>query len=166
MSKALLPGSYDPITLGHLDIIKRCSKLFDEVIVLISKNSSKNYMLCSKSRAILAQDAVKYLPNVKVDMYDGYLIDYAKLNGIDVTVKGIRNSTDFEYEQNMAATNMLLSRNIYGVDFETIYMPCSKEYADVSSSLVRMILQKQGCVDSLVPNSKLLLECLNNNQTV
>ena len=88
MSKALLPGSYDPITVGHLDIIRRCSKLFDEIIVLISKNSAKNYMLCSKDRAILAEDAVKDIANVKVEIYDGFLVDYAKANNIDVTVKG------------------------------------------------------------------------------
>jgi pantetheine-phosphate adenylyltransferase len=160
MSKALLPGSYDPITVGHLDIIRRCSKMFDEVVVLISKNSSKNYMLCSKNRAALAEDAVKDLPNVRVDVFDGYLVDYAKANNIDVTVKGLRNGADFEYEQNMAYTNLQLSRNIHGYDFETLYMPCNKKFSDISSSLVRMLLQKNGSIDELVPNSKLLLELI------
>ena len=163
MSKALLPGSYDPITVGHLDIIRRCSKLFDEIIVLISKNSAKNYMLCSKDRAILAEDAVKDIANVKVEIYDGFLVDYAKANNIDVTVKGLRNEIDYSYEQNMAYTNSQLSNSIYGKGFETLYMPCRKEYIDISSSMVRTILQKSGNVDGLVPNSKLLLDCIKHN---
>lgn len=162
MSKALLPGSYDPITTGHLDIIRRCSKLFDEVTVLVSKNAQKNYLLCSKNRAALAEDAVKDLPNVKVDVYDGLLVDYVKTHGIDVTVKGLRNETDFNYEQNMAYTNLQLSENLHGYAFETLYMPCSKEYSDVSSSLVRMLLEQKGNIDNLVPNSTLLLSLLNN----
>ena len=77
MSKALIPGSFDPITNGHLDIIRRTSSLFDEVIVLVSKNASKNYMLCSKKRTALVEDAVKELPNVTVMCYDGLLVDFA-----------------------------------------------------------------------------------------
>lgn len=163
MSKVLIPGSYDPITLGHLDIITRCSKLFDEVIVLISKNSAKDYILSSEKRALLAKDAVKDLSNVRVDIYDGYLVDYVKTQGIDVTVKGLRNETDFSYEQNMASINLQLSQDKHGYDFETLYMPCKKEFSNISSSLVRTCLHKQECVDALVPNRKLLLECLQNN---
>jgi len=111
MSKALIPGSFDPITNGHLDIIRRTSSLFDEVIVLVSKNASKNYMLCSKKRTALVEDAVKELPNVTVMCYDGLLVDFAAENGIDVTVKGIRNDKDYSYEENMAGANMLLSKS-------------------------------------------------------
>jgi len=161
MSKALLPGSYDPITVGHLDIINKCSKLFDEVIVLVSKNPSKNYLLCSKNRAALVQDAVKNIPNVKVDIYEGLLVDYAKQNSIDVTVKGIRNETDYSYEQNMAVTNLTLSRSLHGYDFQTLFMPCEKEFIDVSSSLVRLLICRNGDVDSLVPNKELLLKLLS-----
>lgn len=157
MSRALIPGSYDPITVGHLDIIKRTASLFDEVVVLVSKNSSKNYMLCSEKRAVLVEDAVKKLHNVRVAIYDGLLVDFAMANEIDVTVKGIRNDKDYQYEEGMAATNMLLSRKLYGRDFETMYLPCSKEYSDVSSTVVRMLLAGGGDVSGLVPNSELLL---------
>lgn len=160
MSNALIPGSYDPITNGHLDIIRRCSRLFDNVTVLISKNSQKNYLLCSKSRACLALDAVKDLPNVKVDVYDGLLVDYVKANSIDVTVKGVRNETDFSYEQSMAYTNKQLSSSLHSYDFETLYMPSSKEYTDISSSLVRLLLQQNADVTSFVPNSRLLYELI------
>ncbi len=160
MSKVLIPGSFDPITVGHLDIIKRCSVLFDEVVVLISKNQSKNYLLCSEKRAALAQDAVKDLKNVNVDIFDGYLVEYAKLHNIDVTVKGVRNSADYQYEDNMASTNMLLGKTLYGNDFETLFMPCSKQYSDVSSSIVRILLSQNGDVSALVPNSTLLLKML------
>ena len=160
MSRALIPGSYDPITVGHLDIIKRTAALFDEVIVLVSKNSTKNYMLCSQKRATLVEDAVKKLHNVRVAIYDGLLVDFAKTNEVDVTVKGIRNDKDYQYEESMAGTNMLLSRKLYGRDFETMYLPCSKEYADVSSTVVRMLLANEGDVSGLVPNGELLLKTI------
>ena len=160
MSRALIPGSFDPITVGHLDIIKRAANLFDEVVVLVSKNASKNYMLCSKNRALLVEDAVKKLHNVRVAIYDGLLVDFAKENDIDITVKGIRNDKDYQYEESMAGTNMLLSRKLYGRDFETMYLPCSKEYADVSSTVVRMILSNSGDISGLVPNSELLLSII------
>lgn len=160
MTRALIPGSYDPITVGHLDIIKRTSKLFDEVVVLISKNASKNYMLCSQKRAMLVEDAVKKLHNVRVAIYDGLLVDFAKANDIDVTVKGIRNDKDYQYEESMAGTNMLLSRKLHGREFETMYLPCSKEYSDVSSTAVRMILSNGGDVSGLVPDCDLLLKTI------
>ena len=160
MSKALIPGSFDPITVGHLDIIKRTSLLFDEVIVLVSKNSAKNYLLCSNKRALLVEDAVKKLHNVRVAVYDGLLIDFAKANEIDVTVKGIRNDKDYQYEESMAGTNMLMSRKLYGRDFETMYLPCSKEYADVSSTVVRMLLSNDGVISGLVPNAELLIKTI------
>lgn len=160
MSRALVPGSYDPITVGHLDIIKRTASLFDEVVVLVSKNTSKNYMLCSEKRAMLVEDAVKKLHNVRVAIYDGLLVDFAKTNDIDVTVKGIRNDKDYQYEESMAGTNMLLSRKLYGRDFETMYLPCSKEYADVSSTVIRMILSNDGDVSGLVPNAELLMNTI------
>lgn len=160
MSKALIPGSFDPITVGHLDIFKRTAALFDEVVVLVSRNSAKNYMLCSKKRAALVEDAVKKLHNVRVAIDDGLLVDFAIANDIDITVKGIRNDKDYQYEESMAGTNMLLSRKLHNRDFETMYLPCSKEYADVSSTLVRMILSNGGDVSGLVPNSELLIKTI------
>ena len=158
MSRALIPGSFDPITVGHLDIIRRTAQLFDEVVVLVSKNSSKNYLICSEKRAMLVDNAVKKLHNVRVAIYEGLLVDFAAANNIDVIVKGIRNDKDYQYEEGMASANMLLSRKLYGRDFETLYMPCSKEYSDISSTVVRMILSGGGDVSGLVPDSELLLE--------
>ena len=152
MSRVLIPGSFDPITTGHLDIISRAAKMFDEVIVLISKNSSKNYMLCSNKRLILVEDAVKNIINVKVCAYDGLLVDFVHQNNIDVTVKGVRNQTDYIYEKEMADTNMLLSQKIHNCDFETLLLPCSKNYENVSSTVVRLLLQNNGELSGLVPN--------------
>ncbi len=160
MSRALIPGSFDPITVGHLDIIKRTALLFDEVVVLVSRNSAKNYMLCSEKRAILVEDAVKNIGNVSVAIYDGLLVDFASANDIDVTVKGIRNDKDYQYEESMAGTNMMLSRKLFGRDFETMYLPCSKEYADVSSTAVRLLLSRDADVSGLVPNSELLIKII------
>lgn len=161
MSRALIPGSFDPITTGHLDIIKRTALIFDEVVVLVSRNSSKNYLLCSEKRAMLVEDAVKKLHNVRVAIYEGLLVDFAASNDIDITVKGIRNDKDYQYEESMASANMLLSRKLYGRDFETMYLPCSKEYSDVSSTVVRMLLSSNADVSGLVPNCELLLKSLN-----
>ncbi len=162
MSKALIPGSFDPITLGHLDIIKRASKLFDEVVVLAAVNPSKNYMLCTNSRVSLIQDAVKDLKNVSVDSYDGLLVDYINAHGIDVIVKGLRNSTDYAYENEMALSNMKLGHKLYSVPVETLYMPCNPEFSNVSSSLIRLLLKQGADVCDLVPNSKLLTSLIQN----
>lgn len=160
MSKALLPGSYDPITVGHLDIIRRASEMYDEVTVLIAKNSSKNYMLCTKKRVQLAEDAVKSLPNVKVDSFDGMLVNYVAKNGRPVIVKGLRNATDFEYEQNMAFYNRELSMRKYGFPAETLFLCSAPEFSETSSSLVRTVIGYGACFDDLVPNSELLKSIL------
>lgn len=156
MSKILIPGSFDPITNGHLDIIERASKLFDEVIVLISYNSSKNYLLCVNSRKTLAEDAVKHLDNVAVDAYDGLLADYVNAHGIDAVVKGIRNEKDYMYENDMALSNEMLSQSMYQKPFETVYIPSKKQNSDVSSTVVRILLANNADVSALVPNAALL----------
>ncbi len=161
MSKALIPGSFDPFTKGHLEIVKKASVLFDEIVVLVAKNSSKNYLFDTSTRALLIKDAVKDLHNVTVDCFDGLLVNYANKNNCDVTVKGIRNFTDYEYENSMALTNNKLSKSIYGSGITTLFIPCSPEYSDVSSSLVRLLLFQNGDISSLVPNESLILEYFN-----
>ena len=156
MNKALIPGSFDPITVGHLDIIRRAAEMYDEVTVLVAKNSAKNYMLCTGKRARLIEDAVKNLKNVKVDSFDGTLVDYVATNGKPVIVKGLRNSTDFEYEQNMAFYNRELSVRKYGFSAETLFLVSLPCFSEVSSSLVRTLLGCGTGVDDLVPNAKLL----------
>ena len=156
MITALVPGSYDPITLGHLDIITRVSSLFDRVIVLVSPNSAKNYMFDEQTSAELAKDAVKNLKNVSVDIYGGLLADYSHNNKVDVIVKGIRNSADYEYENNMALSNTRLYDDIYSGQLETLFMPCSPHYSYISSTLARVMI-KRGCnLSEIIPNENLL----------
>lgn len=162
MITAILPGSYDPITVGHLDIIKRASDMYDEVIVLIAKNSAKNYTLCSKSRLALAEDAVKDLKNVRCDVFDGFVVDYAARFDKAVFVKGLRNETDFSYEKEMAAYNAILSEKKYGKPLETVYLDARPAFAAVSSTLVRTLLSVGGSIDEYVPNASLLLSLIQS----
>lgn len=156
MSKALIPGSFDPITVGHLDIIIRASEMYNEVTVLVAKNSAKSYMLCTDKRVQLVEDAVKDLENVKVDSFDGMLVDYVAKNGRPVIVKGLRNATDFEYEQNMAFYNRELSMRKYGFTAETLFLVSQPRFSETSSSLVRTLMSYGADFDDLVPNATLL----------
>ena len=157
MSKVLCPGSFDPLTLGHIDIIKRCSQMFDEVIVLIGKNDQKKGMLSYEDRKIFAIDAFKDISNIKVVVYEGLLVDFAFENGIDFIVKGIRNSSDAEYENAMANINMHLSLDKYSRAFETLYLPSLSENTCVSSTLVRELLSLNLPIDRYVHNEELLI---------
>ncbi len=161
MSKALIPGSFDPITVGHLDIIKRTCRIFDSVTVLVSKNSDKRYMLTDEQRKLLILSAVKDLENVTVDVYDGLVAQYAYNNQIDAVVKGIRNNLDYNYEADMALANEKISKTMFNKSFETLLMPCKPQYTDVSSSLVRLMLGTGADISQMVPDKKLLLEILN-----
>ena len=116
MRTALLPGSYDPITNGHIEIIKRASELYDKVIVLSAVNASKNYMLCEKSRLALIEDAIKDIPNATSDSFSGLLVDYCASHGNPVIVKGLRNEKDFIYEQDMALFNKDLGIIRHNID--------------------------------------------------
>lgn len=161
MSKALIPGSFDPITVGHLDIIKRTCRMFDSVTVLVSKNSDKRYMLTDEQRKLLILSAVKDLENVTVDVYDGLVAQYAYNNQIDAVVKGIRNNLDYNYEADMALANEKISKTMFNKSFETLLMPCKPQYTDVSSSLVRLMIGTGADISQMVPDKKLLLEILN-----
>ena len=162
MITAILPGSYDPITVGHLDIIRRAAALYDEVIVLIAKNSAKNYLLCSKSRLALAEDAVRELPNVRCDSFDGYIVDYAARFEKAVLVKGLRNAADYTYEAEMAAYNAILMEKKYGKALETVYLDAKSANAVISSTLVRNLLTIGAAVEDYVPNAALLNSFLSN----
>ena len=162
MSCALLPGSYDPITNGHVDVIRRAALLFDKVIVLVSHNSAKHYTFCAKSRLALAADAIRAIPNASADAYDGMLVDYIASHGHPVIVKGIRNEKDFLYEQEMAIYNRQLSERKYGFAAETLLLPADTAYAGVSSTLIRTLMNCGGAYDDLVPNAELMRSILNN----
>ena len=132
MKKAVCPGSFDPITNGHLDIIKRASELFDEVTVLVVTNPDKKCVFSPEERCLLIEKAVEGIEGVKVDSFSGLLADYVKQNGISAIVKGIRSSSDFEYEFQMA----LINRNI-NPDLDTMFLTAEHQYMYMSSSTVK-----------------------------
>ena len=149
MKKAVCPGSFDPITNGHLDVIERASHLFDEVVIAVLVNNSKSSLFTIEERIVLARDCVKHLPNVKVDMWSGLLVDYCRENKVDAIVKGLRAVSDFDYELQMAQMNLQLK----GVD--TLLMATKPAYSFLSSSLVREIARYGGDVSALVPSGVL-----------
>ncbi len=148
MKSVVYPGSFDPCTNGHLDIITRCSKLFDKVIVAVLINKDKNAPMFSiEERVALIRTATADLPNVEVASFSGLLVDFMRQAGSSTIVKGLRAVSDFEYEFQMALTNKELDE-----DVETLLIPTSKEYMFLSSSLVREIAHYGGSLQGLVPD--------------
>jgi pantetheine-phosphate adenylyltransferase len=132
MTRAIYPGSFDPVTLGHLDIIKRASKIVDELIVSVLNNNSKSPLFSVEKRVKMLEEVVKDIPNVKVMSFEGLLVDFAKNVDAQIIVRGLRAVTDFEYELQMSQTNMVLDD-----DIDTIFFTTSLEYAYLSSSTVK-----------------------------
>lgn len=149
MRKAVCPGSFDPITNGHIDVIERASGLFDQVVIAVLANSSKTGLFSIEERLVLAKDAVAHIPNVTVDTWSGLLVDYCKANKIGAIIKGLRAVSDFDYELQMAQMNLQLK----GVD--TLLMATKPAYSFLSSSLVREIARYGGDVSALVPTGVL-----------
>ncbi|MBU6352894.1 MAG: pantetheine-phosphate adenylyltransferase [Actinomycetales bacterium] len=145
MKKAVCPGSFDPITNGHLDVIERASGLFDQVVIAVLLNSSKGGLFSVSERVEMIQDSVKHLKNVTVDTWSGLLVDYCQANQIKAIVKGLRAVSDFDYELQMAQINLQLK----GVD--TLLMATKPAYSFLSSSLVREISSYSGDVSAFVP---------------
>ncbi|WP_144120514.1 pantetheine-phosphate adenylyltransferase [Catellatospora sichuanensis] len=145
MRRAVCPGSFDPVTRGHLDIIDRSSRLFDEVIVAVLVNQSKQGLFSVQERIEILREVTKNLPNVRIESFQGLLVDYCRDNDAQVVVKGIRAVSDFDYELQMAQMNIGLS----GV--ETLFMPTNPLYSFVASSLVKEIAKWGGEVSSFVP---------------
>ena len=129
---AIVPGSFDPITYGHIDIIKRSAQLFDEVIVAILVNPDKKYLFTLEEREEMINESIKDFNNVKVDSFSGLLVNYAKKVNSTVIVRGLRAVSDFEYEMQLTFMNKALDDNI-----ETFYMMASKQYSFISSSIVK-----------------------------
>jgi pantetheine-phosphate adenylyltransferase len=146
MKTVLYPGSFDPVTNGHLDIVKRASKMFDEVTVGVLVNSQKNPMFSAEERVALIVEAVKDLPNVKVIQFSGLLVNYVEKEGITAIVKGLRAISDFEMELQMASMNKKLNDRA-----ETIFMMTATEYSYLSSSLVKEVFKFGGEIEGLVP---------------
>ena len=147
MSVALLPGSYDPITLGHLDIITRAAAQFDEVVVAVMNNAAKTYLFSLDERALLAREAVVHLANVRVVADEGMLVDLFDRVGADVIIKGVRNAVDVAYEEEMAAYN--LARNPRA---KTELWQACPDLAEVSSTRVRSLMQMGDTLDAFLPS--------------
>lgn len=162
MRRAIYPGSFDPITNGHLDIIKRSSKLFDELVVGVLINPDKKGLFTIEERVELVRKSVKGIDNVKVYSFSGLLMTFMKKHNIKVIIKGLRAVSDFEYEFQMALMNNKLDPNI-----ETIFMMTSAQYSYLSSSSVKQVAMFGGCVKNLVPDQILkdLIEKVNNYVT-
>ncbi|MED0996015.1 pantetheine-phosphate adenylyltransferase [Bacillus mobilis] len=145
-SIAISSGSFDPITLGHLDIIKRGAKVFDEVYVVVLNNSSKKPFFSIEERLDLIREATKDIPNVKVDSHSGLLVEYAKMRNANAILRGLRAVSDFEYEMQITSMNRKLDENI-----ETFFIMTNNQYSFLSSSIVKEVARYGGSVVDLVP---------------
>jgi pantetheine-phosphate adenylyltransferase len=143
--RALCPGSFDPVTNGHIDIIGRTANLYDEVVVAIFVNQSKSSLFSVDERMAMLSEVTAEYPNVTIDTFEGLVVDYCRVHDIPVIVKGLRAVSDFDYELQMAQMN----RGLAGVD--TLFMPTNPEYSFLASSLVKEIAKWGGDVSSLVP---------------
>ena len=145
MSISIYPGSFDPVTLGHIDIIKRAAKMTDVLIVGVLKNSAKRGLFTIEEREEMLREVTKDIPNIEIKSFDGLLVDFAKENNANTIVRGLRAITDFDYELQMAQTNRALYE---GAD--TIFIPTSIEYSFLSSTTVREIASLNGDISKFV----------------
>ena len=147
MKRAVYPGSFDPVTFGHLDVIRRASEMFDVLVVSVLDNKAKTPLFSVEERVKILKEATKDIPNVQVDSFSGLLINYAAENGIHVAVRGLRAITDFEYELQIAQTNRKLSDG----KLDTVFLTTSLEYAYLSSSSVKEIASFGGDISQCGP---------------
>lgn len=148
MKAAIYPGSFDPVTYGHLDVIRRASQIFEELTVSVLNNKLKTPLFSVEERVKMLQEAVKDIPNVKVESFSGLLVDYAKSRNVHVVIRGLRAITDFEYELQNAQTNAKLSKGA----LDTVFLTTSLEYAYLSSSSVKEIASFGGDISMCVPD--------------
>jgi pantetheine-phosphate adenylyltransferase len=147
MTRAVCPGSFDPVTNGHLDIIDRAASAFDAVIVGVLENPSKAPLFSTEERVAMLEDACARMPNVKVAGFAGLLVDFARSEGATVIVKGLRAVSDYEYEIQMAQMNLRLG------ELETLFMPTNPRWSFLSSSLIKEVVRFGGSSDGLVPDA-------------
>lgn len=156
VKRAIYPGTFDPITNGHIDIIRRACNIFDEIIVAVAESEAKKPMFTLKQRIEMVENATKYFPKIKVIGFHSLLIDLSDDLEANIIIRGLRAVSDFEYELQMGYANASLKKEL-----ETVYLMPSLEYAFVSSSVVRSILNFNGKVEHLVPEEALkLIKCL------
>ena len=148
MKTAVYPGSFDPVTFGHMDIIRRAAAMFDHLVVTVMNNSSKSPLFSVDERVKILQEVTKDLPNVEIDSYDGLMIDYCREKKIHIVIRGLRAITDFEYELQMSQTNQRMKP-----DIETMFLTTSIEYSYLSSTTVREIAAFGGDVSQFVPEA-------------
>ena len=145
---AVCPGSFDPVTVGHIDIIHRAASMFSKVVVVVMKNTAKSPLFTAEERAQMIRESTTDLPNVTVDVFDGLLADYTKAIGAGAIVKGLRAMSDFEYEFQMALTNKKLNPNT-----ETVFFTTKAEYMYLSSSMLKQVGRFGGDISDFVPES-------------
>lgn len=146
MKIAVYPGSFDPVTFGHLDIIDRALKIFDQVVVAVAKNSEKNSLFTAQERVNMLSEILADRPQAKVETFDGLLVDFVRGRGSSVTIRGLRAVSDFEFEFQMAQMNRSITKEV-----ETLFMMTSVPYSYLSSSVVKEVSSLNGPVDNLVP---------------
>ena len=146
MKIAIYPGSFDPMTFGHLDIIERSSKMVDKLYVSVLINSAKNPLFSTDERVSMIKEMTSHLPNVEVTAFDGLLVDYAKKMEASIIVRGLRAVTDFEYELQISQTNRILNP-----DIDTIFLTTSLEYSYLSSTIVKEVASYAGDISRFVP---------------
>ncbi len=146
MKKAIYPGSFDPLTLGHVDIIMRSSKIVDELVVGVLHNSAKNSLFSLEERVSMIKEMTGPMPNVTVSFFDGLLVDYMDKIGATIIVRGLRAVTDFEYELQIAQTNHVENPNV-----ETIFLTTSLQYSYLSSTIVKEFASYGGDISKFVP---------------
>lgn len=148
MKIAIYPGSFDPITKGHLDILKNASGIFDKVIIAVARNGEKKGFLSTEERVELIKKSIKGLDNVEVDAFEGLTIEYAKKQGAEILIRGLRAVSDFEYEMQLSQTNSALCDEI-----KTVFLTTKPKYNFISSSTIREILQNNGDISKFVPQA-------------
>lgn len=146
MSSAIYPGSFDPVTFGHIDIIRRSAKVFDHLTVSVLNNNVKTPLFSVDERVKMLEEVCKDIPNVTIDSFSGLLADYARETGTDVIIRGLRAITDFEYELQMAQTNRKLVSHV-----DTVFLTTSLEYAYLSSTTVKEVAAFGGDIHQFVP---------------
>lgn len=146
MTKAVFPGSFDPPTNGHLNIIKRAAELFDEVDVVIAVNSDKKYLFSKEERLSMLSEIVKAFKNVKVHSWNGLIVEYAEKSGSKVLLRGIRNASDFSYEFDLSLLNHKLNNSI-----ETLFIPTEQKYLLMKSSSIKELAKYHGDISGMVP---------------
>lgn len=147
MSRVVYPGSFDPITLGHVDVIRRAASMFDNVIVLVAEAASKTSLFTVEERLKLTRESLKSIKNVTVESHKGLTVDFARKSKCNLLLRSVRNVADFDYERTISEANLLLN-----ADIETLFLAASPKFTGIASSVVKEIAKNHGNLESFVPS--------------